>query len=147
MLTRGDDDPQSRAGVDVDVRIHAALADQPKRGQAFEQRRTDLGSLPEQHQHLERPQALGERLELLNMVVENGHVMRRQLLEARQRPQRVEVVVEDRDLHRVTIPLAVLAVTGRPAPHGAARLSAFEKCPPQVSASPPDTRGGHMLIG
>ena len=74
MLTRGDDDPQSRAGVDVDVRIHAALADQPKRGQAFEQRRTDLGSLPEQHQHLEGPKALGERLELLNVVVEDGHV-------------------------------------------------------------------------
>src|SRR5207247_1962092 len=121
----------------------AALADQPKRGQAFEQRRTDLGSLPEQHHHLEGPEALGQRLELLNVVVEDGHVVRRQLLEARQRPQRVEVVVEDRDLHRVTIPLAVLAVTGRAAPRGAARLSAFKKCLPQWSASPTNTRGGH----
>jgi hypothetical protein len=36
MLTRGDDDPVPGAGVDVDVRIDAALADQAERRQAFE---------------------------------------------------------------------------------------------------------------
>src|SRR5207244_1074646 len=71
-------------------------------------------------------------LELLNVVVEDGYVVRRQLLEARQRPQRVEVVVEDRDLHRVTIPLAALAGTGRAASRGAVSLSAFKKCLPRV---------------
>ena len=50
VLARRDDDAEPRAGVDVDVRIDAALADQPELGQPLEQRRADLacarGSAP-----------------------------------------------------------------------------------------------------
>ena len=58
--------PQPRAGLDVDVRIDAALADEPEIGQALEQRRADLGALADQHQHLGVAQALGERVDVLD---------------------------------------------------------------------------------
>ena len=50
VLVRRHDDAEPRAGLDVDVRIDAALADELELGQALEQRRADLacarGSAP-----------------------------------------------------------------------------------------------------
>ena len=52
MLVRRQDDAESRAGIDVDVRIDAALADELEPGQALEQGCADLGALADQHQRL-----------------------------------------------------------------------------------------------
>ena len=56
-----DDDAEPRAGVDVDVRIDAALADQPQLRQLLQQRRADLRALADEHQRLGVAQPLGER--------------------------------------------------------------------------------------
>ena len=100
VLVRRHDDAEPRAGVDVDVRIDAALADQPQLRQALEQRRADLRALADQHQRLGVAQALGERVDVLDVIVPDRDVVAVELPEAGQRPQRVEVVVENRDLHR-----------------------------------------------
>jgi hypothetical protein len=52
------------------VRIDAALADQPQLGEALEERRPDLGALANQHEHLRIAQSLGERVEVLDVVVQ-----------------------------------------------------------------------------
>ena len=101
VLARRDDHAEARAGVDVDVRVDAALADEPQLRQALEERRADLGPLADQDQHLGVAQALGERVDVLDVVVPDGDVEGRELAEAGERAERVEVVVEDRDLHLV----------------------------------------------
>jgi hypothetical protein len=89
-----------RVHLDVDVRVDAALADQAQVGQTLEQRRTDLGALADQDERVEVLQPLGEAVGVLDVVCEDRHLVVPEPLEARQRPQRVEPVVEDRDLHR-----------------------------------------------
>jgi hypothetical protein len=98
---RRDDHPKLSAGVDVDVRVDAALADQPELGQPAEQRRPDLGALTNQHERLGLAQSLGEPIDVLDVIVPDLHVVPRQLREAVECPQRVVVVVEDGDLHRI----------------------------------------------
>ena len=83
------------------MRIDAALADEPQARQALEQRGADLRALADEDQRLDVAQALGERVDVLDVIVEDGDVERRQLREAGKRAQRVEVVVEDRDLMRI----------------------------------------------
>ena len=61
VQVRADRDAEARARLDVDVRVDAALADQAQVGQALEQRRTDLGALPDQDERVEALQPLGER--------------------------------------------------------------------------------------
>src|SRR5512133_3755182 len=100
MLTGGDDDAESRALVDIDVRIDAALADQPELREALEERRADLGARADQHERLRVPQALSKRVDLLDMIVPDRDVVPLQLAEARKRAEGVGVVVEDRDPHR-----------------------------------------------
>ena len=53
-------DAEARARLDVDVRVDAALTDQTEVGQAFEQRRADLGALADQDKGVEALQPLGE---------------------------------------------------------------------------------------
>ena len=50
MLARRDDDAKPRTGLDVDVRIDAALTDQLELRKAFEQRCADFGALADQHE-------------------------------------------------------------------------------------------------
>src|SRR3954470_8877847 len=88
-----------RAGVDVDVRIDAALADELQPGQLLDQRRADFRALADQHQRLDVLEARGERLGLLQVVVPHLDVVPRELLEGAQRRHGVEVVVEDGDVH------------------------------------------------
>ncbi len=52
VLIRRDDDAAPGTRVDVDVRIHAPLTDEPELVQAFEQRRPYLGALADQHERL-----------------------------------------------------------------------------------------------
>ena len=79
VLARRHDHAEPRAGVDVDVRIDAALADQPQLGQPLEQRRADLRALADQHQRLGVVQALGQRVDVLDVVVPDRDVVAREL--------------------------------------------------------------------
>ena len=99
MLARRNDDAQPRAGVDVDMGIDAALADQFQSGQPLQQRRVDLRPLAEQDQHFRIGKPPGQAIDVLLVVVPDRDLVTRELCEAGQGPQRVEVVVQDRDLH------------------------------------------------
>jgi hypothetical protein len=97
---RRDDHPELRAGVDIYVWVDAALADEPELRQSAEERRADLGALANEHEHFRVAQSLGERVDVLDVIVPDIDVVPRQLREAVERAQRVVIVVENRDLHR-----------------------------------------------
>jgi hypothetical protein len=67
---RGHDHAELGAGVDVDVRVDAALADQPQLGQPTKQRRTDLGALADEHEGFGVAQPLCERVDVLDVSVQ-----------------------------------------------------------------------------
>src|SRR5258706_15780472 len=94
MLVRRQDDAEARAGIDVDVRKDAALADEPERGEALQQWRADLGALADQHQRLGVFQACGQRIGVLDVIVPDGDLVAGELAEGIQRAQRVVIVVE-----------------------------------------------------
>ena len=52
MLARRDNDAQSGAGIDIDMRIDAALADKFEIVQALEQRRANFRPLADENQDL-----------------------------------------------------------------------------------------------
>jgi len=79
--------------------VDAALADQPQLGQPLEQGRPDLGPLADEYQCLARAQPFGQRIGFLNMVVPDRDVVSCKLVEAAERTESVEVVVEDGNLH------------------------------------------------
>jgi hypothetical protein len=118
VQARRDDHPELRAGVDIDVRVDAALADEPELRQSAEEWRGDLGALANEHERFGVAQSLGERVDVLDVIVPDLDVVPRQVREAVERPQRVLVVVEDGDLHRgrpsARRRLAVLAQMLRP---------------------------------
>ena len=66
----------------------------------MEERRADLGALANEHERFGLAQSLGERVDVLDVIVPDLDVVSRQLREAVERAQRVVVVVEDGDLHR-----------------------------------------------
>ena len=99
MEVRRDDDAEPGARVDVDVRKGAALADQPQSGQPFEQVVGDAGAFADQDEDLGVGQAVGEDVAVVGVVAPDRDVVPGEGGEARQRAQRVEVVVEDGDLH------------------------------------------------
>ena len=118
VLVRRDDDAAPRAGVDVDVRIDAALADQPQlsagaraaaRGSACAR-----GSEPAPRCRARR---CGERLDVLHVIVPDRRRRgRRACAKHGERAQRVEVVVENRDLQwRAARCLVVWRTARRPA--------------------------------
>ena len=69
MLARRNNDAEARASLDVDVRVDAALADEPELVQPLEQRRADLGPLADQHQRFGLPQPLGEDQEMTSFLL------------------------------------------------------------------------------
>src|SRR5262249_10521808 len=68
-------------------------------GQPLEERRPDFSPLANQHERLGVLQAISQSVGVLDVVGEDLDIMPVQLCERWQRAQRVEVVVEDRDLH------------------------------------------------
>jgi hypothetical protein len=103
VLVRRDDDAAGGARVDVDVRVDGALADQAQLGQPFEQRRPDLRPLTDQNERLGVLQPIRQFVRVLDVVGEDLGVVPVQLCERRQRAHRVEVVVEDCDLHATSL--------------------------------------------
>jgi len=81
------------------VGVNAALADQLERGQSLQQRRADCRSLTDQDERLAAAQALRQHLGVVHVVVPDGDVMAGQQREAGQRPQRVEIVIQNRNPH------------------------------------------------
>src|SRR5262249_15147573 len=100
MLTGGYDDAQPRAGIDIDVRIDAALADEPQLGQALQKRSANGRAFPDQHQRFRVAQPVGERIEVLNVIIPYRHRMTGKLAEARQRAYGVVIIVQYGDFHR-----------------------------------------------
>jgi hypothetical protein len=97
---RRHEDPEAVAGLDVDVGVHAALADQAEVGEPFEQRAGDGRALADQDERLGVVQPRGEHVEVVGVVVPDRHVLPVEQREAVEGPERVLVVVEDADLHR-----------------------------------------------
>ena len=98
MLVRRHNHAAPGAGVDVNVRIHAALADQSELVETVEQRSLDLRPLADENECLSVFEALGKRRDVLQMVIPDFDLMRVQLPETGKGPQCVELVVENRDL-------------------------------------------------
>ena len=105
-----DDHAVLRAGVDVDVWIDAALADEPQRREPRQQRRLNLRPLADEDQHFALLKTIGEHAHIVYVIVPDRHVKRRQLRKARQRVQGVEVVIQDG--HRDRAPIACRAAEG-----------------------------------
>src|SRR5215468_5604670 len=85
------------------MRVDAALADEPELRQPLEQGRGYLRALADEHERLGLADAPRQRFGFLEVVVPHRHGVARELAEAGQGAQRVEVVVEDRDLHGLGI--------------------------------------------
>src|ERR1700730_534107 len=99
MLAREDDDAEPGAGSDIDMRIDAALADQLKLRQSLQQRCADLRPLADQDQGFGVAQSLRQLVDILDVIVPDRDVMSGKLLEAVERAQGVEIIVEDGNLH------------------------------------------------
>src|SRR5437016_12456375 len=89
----------ARAGVDVDVRIDAALADEPQLVEALEQWSSNLRPLADQDQDFGVSQPFRERVEILAAVVPDGDFVACVLAETGKGAQRIVIVVEDGDSH------------------------------------------------
>src|SRR6478609_5293252 len=81
------------------MRKDAALTDQLQLRQALQQGRADLRALADQDQRLGMLQPLGELVDVLDMVVPDRDVMAFQFHEAIEGAYRVEIIVEDGNLH------------------------------------------------
>ena len=77
------------------MREHAALADEPEAVQPIDQRCTDLRSLANQHQGFRVLQSLGQRIDILHVIVPDFDVVSFELAETGQGAQRVVVVVKN----------------------------------------------------
>src|SRR5262249_46291394 len=110
MLIGRYDDSASRTRVDVDMRVDAALTDQPQRVKAFEQRLADLRTLANQYEHLRVFQAYGKRVEGLGVIVPHRYLVCVQLAKARKSAKGVEIVIQNRNLHRTCPPCHTFSV-------------------------------------
>ena len=88
-----------RVQASISIWGYAALADEPQLGQALEQGRADLRALAVQHENLGVAQPLAQRVDILDMVGPQRDIVSGELGEARQRADRIEIIVENGDLH------------------------------------------------
>ena len=100
MLIGRYNDPAARTGVDIDMRVNAALTDEPQGVEALEQRLTDLRTLANQHEHLSGLKARGEGIDILDVIVPDRHLVPIQFAKALEGTKRVEIVIENRNFHR-----------------------------------------------
>src|SRR5262245_26088129 len=100
MQTGRYDDPATRTRIDVDMRVNAALTDEPQGVEAFEQRLTDLRTLANQHENLSVLKASGEGVDILGVIVPDLYLVSVQFAKAPEGTQRVEIVIENRNFHR-----------------------------------------------
>ena len=105
MLAGGHDDAEIGAGADVDVRIDAALADEFEPREPFEQRCADFRALADQHQRVRILEPVGQDVDVLDVVVPDLDLVAVKFAKTVEGADRVEVVVEDRDLHKPHLPI------------------------------------------
>src|SRR5207344_1361051 len=98
MLARRYNDTELRTGIDVDVRVDAALADEPELVQSMKQRRADLRPLTYQHKRFRIPQSFGQRIDVLDVIVPDLDLVTCQLFEAVEGAKRVVIIVKNGDL-------------------------------------------------
>ena len=91
--------PSRVQAIDIDMRKDAALADQFQFRQPLQQRRADLRALADQHQRLGILQALRQHIDILDVIVPDRDVVPGEFFETIEGAHRVEIIVEDRDLH------------------------------------------------
>ena len=75
------------------------MADEFEPGQAFEQGGLDCRAFANEHQAFGIFQARRERVGVLHVVVPDRNLVTLKLLKAGKRAQRIEIIVEDRNLH------------------------------------------------
>src|SRR5947209_3526073 len=83
--------------------VDAALADQTEIGQPLQQRSTDLCAFTNEHHCFAVAQTVGQLVDVLDVIGEDGYLVAVQLLEAVERAERVEIVVQDRDPHATSL--------------------------------------------
>src|SRR6185503_8965168 len=92
VLIRRYDDAAMCTCVDVDMRVDAALADQPQRVEAIEQGLTYVRTLANQHERLRVFEAPGQRIDVLRVIGPDRDLVAVQLAKARESTKSVEVV-------------------------------------------------------
>src|SRR5688572_32524941 len=100
MEIRAQQDAPLRAGIEIDMRVDARLADELQPGQPLDEGRADRGALPDQYQRFGVLQPLRERVDVLGVVVPDRDVVAGELGKALQRAHGILVVVEYRYFHR-----------------------------------------------
>ena len=110
-----------RAGLDVDMRIDAALADKPEVRQPLQKRRGNRRALAKEDERLGVAQPFPKHVRVLDVIVPDRHVMAFQLGEARKLSERVEPVVKNVNLHLDSTPLLGVGVRGVGTKTGARR--------------------------
>ena len=75
------------------------MADEFEPGQAIEQGGLDCRAFANEHQAFGIFQARRERVGVLHVVVPDRNLVTLELLEARKRAQRIEIIVKDCNLH------------------------------------------------
>jgi hypothetical protein len=98
------DDAAPGAGVHVDVRIHAHLADDPEPVEPRDETRRNGRSFAQQRQCLCILKPIDEDFHDLSVIVPDGHIMVGDLAEAIESSDGVLVIVEDRDIHSLAEP-------------------------------------------
>jgi len=86
------------------MRVDAALTDEPQRIEAFEQRLMDLRTLANQHEYLRVVEARGERIDIPRVVFPDRYLVSVELVKTRESTKRVEIVIENRNLHGICPP-------------------------------------------
>ena len=99
MQVRRHDDSKPCARFDIDMRIDAALADESQPWETFQQRRGNRRPFADQDQRFSLLKSIGEEIVIVNVIVPDRDVMAVKLAKALERAKRVEIVVEDRNLH------------------------------------------------
>ena len=99
VLVGAHDDAALGARGDVDMRIHAALADEAQAVELCNERRANLRALADQDQRIGVLQACGEPVCVLQMIVPDSHRVASQLAKAGERAHGVVVVVQYGDIH------------------------------------------------
>jgi len=67
--------PELRAGLDIDVRVDAALADESELRQPAQQRGADLGALANEHERFGIAESLGEGVDVIDVICPDLHVV------------------------------------------------------------------------
>jgi hypothetical protein len=93
------DNSKSCTRFNIDMGIDAPLADEPQARETFQQGRRNRRPFADEDQRLSLSQSIGENVDISNVVIPDSHVVAVEPAKASERAKRVEIVVQNRDLH------------------------------------------------